>query len=109
MRQPQSAAQARFRPVEFASEGATLRGRLYTPEGTAAPPHPLVVMAPGSSATVCMAFDRHAEALTARGLAVLLYDHRNTGESGGEPRRELNAWVQARLPRRGALRALVAA
>ena len=89
-------AAARFTPVEFASEGATLRGRLYLPDTGAQPPHPLVVMAPGSSATIRMAFDRHAEALAARGLAVLLYDPRNTGESGGEPRRELNVWVQAR-------------
>ncbi len=84
-------AAARFRPVEFASEGATLRGRLYLPDTGAPRPRPLVVMAPGSSATIRMAFDRHAEALAAHGLAVLLYDHRNTGESGGEPRHELNA------------------
>ena len=89
-------AAARFRPVEFASEGATLRGRLYLPDTGAPRPRPLVVMAPGSSATVRMAFDRQAEALAAHGLAVLLYDHRNTGESNGEPRRELNVWVQAR-------------
>ena len=75
-------AAARVRPVEFASEGATLRGHLYLPDAGAPPPHPLVVMAPGSSATIRMAFDRHAEALAARGLAVLLYDQRNTGESG---------------------------
>ena len=80
----------------FASEGAALRGRLYLPDTDTPPPHPLVVMAPGSSATIRMAFDRHAEALAARGPAVLLYDRRNTGESGGEPSRELSVWVQAR-------------
>ena len=39
---------ARFRPVEFASEGTTLRGRLYLPDAGASPPHSLALMAPGS-------------------------------------------------------------
>ena len=29
-------------------------------------------------------------------MAVLLYDHRGFGASGGEPRRQINPWVQAR-------------
>ncbi len=43
-----------------------------------------------------MAIDRYAEAFLESGLAVLLYDHRNFGASGGEPRQEINPWVQAR-------------
>jgi pimeloyl-ACP methyl ester carboxylesterase len=29
-------------------------------------------------------------------LAVLLYDHRGFGDSGGEPRRQINPWMEAR-------------
>jgi hypothetical protein len=91
-------AAARFTPVEFASEGATLRGRFYLPCAAAGPArrHPLLVMGHGFASTVSMTADRYAEAFAARGLVVLLYDHRNLGASGGEPRREVNPWVQAR-------------
>ena len=81
-------------PVEFPSEGATLRGWLYTPNGSA--PHATVVMAHGFTATVHMVADRYAETYQAAGFAVLLYDHRNIGASGGEPRQEVNPWIQAR-------------
>lgn len=57
---------------------------------------PVVVMAPGTSATITMTADRYAEVFQAAGFAVLLYDHRNFGASGGEPRYEINPWVQAR-------------
>jgi alpha-beta hydrolase superfamily lysophospholipase len=43
-----------------------------------------------------MVADRYAEAFQQAGMAVLLYDHRNFGLSGGEPRQEINKWVQAR-------------
>ncbi len=83
-----------FEPVEFPSQGATLRGRLYRPStpGTV----PVVVMAHGTSATIPMTADRYAEVFRMAGLAVLLYDHRNFGISGGEPRLEINPWIQAR-------------
>ena len=84
-----------FRNVEFQSEGATLRGRLYTPKRFV-PPLPTVVMAHGFSATITMTIDRYAEAICAKGFAVLLYDHRNFGMSDGEPRQHINPWVQAR-------------
>ncbi len=87
---------AGFRPVEFPSEGATLRGRLYLPSAAGAGPPPLLVMAHGFTSTVTMTTDRYAETFAAAGIAVLLYDHRNFGASGGEPRREVNPWVQAR-------------
>jgi uncharacterized protein len=85
-----------YTPIEFPSEGTTLRGRLYMPATGTPGPHPIVVMAPGLSATIRMTSDRYAEVFAAHGLAVLLYDHCSFGESGGEPRRHANPWVQAR-------------
>ena len=83
-----------FEVEEFPSEGALLRGRLYRPPG--ARTAPIVVMAHGTSGTITMVADRYAEVFHDAGLAVLLYDHRNFGDSGGEPRQEINPWVQAR-------------
>ena len=80
--------------VEFASEGATLRGRLYVPRGK--PPFPAVAMAHGFSATITMTIDRYAEELAANGIAALAFDHRNFGISDGEPRQQINVWLQAR-------------
>jgi pimeloyl-ACP methyl ester carboxylesterase len=85
-----------FRNVEFPSEGATLRGRLYL-RASDDRPAPIVIMAHGLSATMSgMTADRYAEVLNAAGFLVLLYDHKNFGQSGGEPRQEINKWVQAR-------------
>lgn len=84
-----------FRDIEFVSEEATLRGRLYLPE-THALPVPAVVMAHGTSATITMVIDHYAEVFSRAGLAVLLYDHRNFGISDGLPRQEINPWIQAR-------------
>jgi len=82
--------------VVFSSEGATLRGLLYLPESQTEEKPPLVVMAHGTSATINMVTDRYAEVFCRAGLAVLLYDHRNFGRSEGEPRQEINPWVQCR-------------
>lgn len=78
----------------FESEGAAISGWFYSPDTP--PPWPLVVMAHGFSATKQMVADRYAEAFRERGLAVLLYDHRGFGESGGEPRQRIDPWVQSR-------------
>lgn len=51
-------------------------------------------MAHGFSAVKEMCLPDLAEFLSASGLAVLLYDHRNLGESEGEPRQEINPWAQ---------------
>jgi uncharacterized protein len=84
-----------FDVVEFPSEGATLCGRFYRPVQHAAP-WPVVVMTHGTTATITMCLDRYAEVFCLAGLAVLLYDHRNFGLSGGEPRQLINPWLQAR-------------
>lgn len=85
-----------FHIVEFPSEGATLRGRLYLPPN-ASSPSPVVIMAHGFTATINgMVADKYAEVFYEAGFAILLYDHRNFGISGGEPRQQINRWVQAR-------------
>jgi pimeloyl-ACP methyl ester carboxylesterase len=85
-----------FRAVEFQSEGATLRGRLYI-RTNSAEPSPVVIMAHGFSATMNgMVADCYAEAFCEAGLAVLLYDHFSFGISDGQPRQQINKWVQAR-------------
>ena len=84
-----------IKEVEFPSEGATLRGLLFLPESQTKKP-PIVIMAHGTSATVTMVADKYAEAFSLAGIAVLLYDHRNFGRSEGEPRQEINPWIQCR-------------
>jgi pimeloyl-ACP methyl ester carboxylesterase len=79
--------------VEFTSLGATLRGWLFQPDLELAP---VVIMAHGFSATRSMTIDKYAEAFCSAGFAVLLYDHRGFGASGGEPVRQVNPWVQTR-------------
>lgn len=82
------------RDVTFESEGAELSGWFYSPDTP--PPWPLVVMTHGTSATKQMVLDRYADVFEATGLAVLLYDHRGFGASGGEPRQQINPWIQSR-------------
>lgn len=86
-----------YAPIEFESEQATLRGRLYLPGSNVEGRHPVVIMANGYSATIeGMAADRYAEHFQDAGFAVLLYDHRNLGISDGEPRQRICRWTQAR-------------
>lgn len=81
--------------IEFQSEGTTLRGLLFTPESHENKP-PVIIMAHGTSATINMVADKYAEVFCKAGLAVLLYDHKNFGKSDGEPRQEINPWIQCR-------------
>ena len=82
--------------VEFQSEGATLRGWLYRLSDAPTAPRPAVIMTHGFSATRHMTADKYALVLCDAGFTVLLYDHRNFGASDGEPRQQINPWVQAR-------------
>lgn len=85
-----------YKNIEFQSENATLRGRLYLPENNSKK-LPVIIMAHGYSATIeGMVADRYAEVFCNVGFAVLLYDHRNLGISDGVPRQQLNRWIQAR-------------
>lgn len=82
-----------YEPITFESDGATLRGRFYRPSGR---PAAVVVMGHGFSATVPMTLDMYAERFRDAGLAALPFDHRGHGASDGEPRGEINYWVQGR-------------
>jgi cephalosporin-C deacetylase-like acetyl esterase len=78
-----------------AEDGTPLRGDLYLPEGaSSASPLPGLVMSHGFSATRTMALPAFAEAFRDAGIAVCLYDHRNLGDSGGEPRQAIDPWRQ---------------
>jgi dienelactone hydrolase len=81
--------------VEFTSEGTTLRGWLYSPDSPGS--WPGLVMAPGFTVTADFpVFDMYARGLADTGVAVLLFDLRGFGSSDGEPRCQINPWVQAR-------------
>src|SRR5207237_3267179 len=81
--------------VEFAADRTTLRGWLYRPRGRAAAA-PAVVMAHGYNCIKELYLDRYAAAVADAGHVVLAYDHRNFGDSDGEPRQELDPWMQVR-------------
>ena len=73
-----------YEKVEFASEGATLRGRLYQPSNVSADV-PVVIMAHGFSVLAAW-LDDFATDFAQAGFAALVFDHRNFGESDGTPR-----------------------
>lgn len=82
--------------IEFVSQEAILRGKLYLSVSDDKK-SPVVVMAHGFTTTINgMTADKYAEEFQKAGFAVLLYDHRNLGISDGEPRQEINFWMQAR-------------
>ncbi len=72
-----------------------LVGDLHLPNtATAESPVPGIVMSHGFSATRKMGLPAFAQAFAAAGFAVALYDHRCLGQSGGEPRFNINPWLQ---------------
>ncbi|MFF9851427.1 alpha/beta hydrolase [Streptomyces litmocidini] len=75
------------RKVAFDSDGVTLTGNLFLPEGTDVPgPLPGIVVAGTWTSVKELMADRYAERLAARGYAALSFDFTGFGESGGEPR-----------------------
>jgi hypothetical protein len=81
--------------VSFVSEGRVLRGWLTLPRERR--PLPGVVMTSGF-AGVKEGFlgNPFHRVVAAAGIAVLLYDHPNTGQSEGQPRQELDPVLQQR-------------
>ncbi len=81
------------RDIAFDAGGTRLAGWLYMPR-LGAEPSPLIVMTHGLSGVIAMGLEDYAGAFAEAGLASLLYDHRNFGMSGGEPRQEADPWQQ---------------
>ena len=79
--------------VQFnASDGTALRGEFHLPAGKG--PHPCIVLSHGFSALMSMGLRQYADVFVEAGMACLVYDHRNYGRSGGEPRHESDPWLQ---------------
>lgn len=71
--------------VAFNSVGTLCAGTLFLPADTSTPV-PGVVLCHGFSAVRGMTLPKYARALAAAGIAVLTFDYRFIGDSGGEPR-----------------------
>ncbi|MFB4293917.1 alpha/beta hydrolase [Nonomuraea sp. ATR24] len=70
--------------VEFAVDGVVLVGDLRVPGGPG--PHPALVFTGPFTGVRDQVTGLYAERLTTEGFVTLAFDHRNWGESGGEPR-----------------------
>jgi len=73
-----------------------LAGDVFLPPQGQRVPAPAILMSQGFGAVKDMSVPPVAEAFAASGFVVLLYEHRNFGESPGEPRQEVDAWQQVR-------------
>jgi fermentation-respiration switch protein FrsA (DUF1100 family) len=74
--------------VDFACDGVRCAGWLTLPAG--AGPHPGVVLVHGFGATHDMMLPKYEQHFAAAGIATLAFDHRNTGESDGQPRQHIS-------------------
>lgn len=72
----------RIEPVEFRSEGTTLRGQLLLPPGRG--PFPAVVLVHGSGDDSAVQFLYSGDFLSANGVAALVFDKRGSGKSDGD-------------------------
>ena len=88
--------EAMRKDVEFKTpDGVTLAAWHYLPDQKSGKV-PTIVMAHGFSAVKEMYLDKFAEVFAAAGLGALVFDNRNFGASGGEPRQEIDPWEQVR-------------
>ena len=78
--------------IEFKSEGTTVRGWLYMPEGEG--PFPGIAMAGGWSYVKEVVVQHYAKEFASRGLACVAFDYRCFGASDGEPREHIQPWWQ---------------
>jgi uncharacterized protein len=80
--------------VRFPADGGIdISGWMFLPEEHLSPV-PAITMAHGYAGTKYHRVEPMAEAFAAAGFAVLLHDHRGFGDSGGEPRQDVNPWQQ---------------
>ncbi len=80
--------------VRFDVRGTPVSAWLYRPEPSAGPT-PCVVMGCGAAGTKDMGMEPYALRFRDAGCAVLLFDYRHWGESGGEPRQLM--WIPYQL------------
>lgn len=80
--------------ISLTAGDVQLRGWVFHPETDA--PAPTVVMAAGFAAVKEQYLDRYASRFAEAGLRTIVYDHRNFGTSDGEPRQDIDPWVQIR-------------
>jgi hypothetical protein len=81
--------------IQFTTtDGTILRGWHYLPDGSGK--HPTIILSHGFSAVKEMYLDKYAEAFAKAGFASIVYDNRNFGASDGEPRQEIDPWLQIR-------------
>lgn len=81
------------RDIEFKSEGTTVRGWLYTPDQGEGP-FPTVVMAGGWCYVKEIVQPHYAEMFATNGLAAILFDYRNFGDSDGARRQHIDPAMQ---------------
>lgn len=79
--------------VTFDSYGESIEGLLYLPDDGGGP-HPAVVMAGGWCYVKELIQPQYAEYLVEAGMAVLIFDYRRMGASGGMPRQHINPYDQ---------------
>lgn len=79
--------------VAFESDGSTVNGVLYFPEADSGT-NPCVVMAHGFSGTMDWIVPDFADRFASGGLAVLIFDYRYLGTSGGFPRQLIDTRQQ---------------
>lgn len=70
--------------ADFSVDGDRCAAWFFRPDGEE--PFPAVVMAHGFCGTRHDSLQKYAERFAAAGIAVLLFDYRHFGDSGGEPR-----------------------
>ena len=79
--------------VQFDVNGTTVRAWLYLPPNTGQPV-PCIIMSQGFGGTKDCFPEKYALRFNEVGVAVLTYDYRHFGESGGEPRQVYDVTFQ---------------
>jgi uncharacterized protein len=74
--------------IQFTSDNLTLSGTIYWPEGNG--PFPIVILGHGLHGLKEWTLPDIAAALVEDGIAALIFDYRNYGDSEGTPRNEVS-------------------